>query len=116
MPQRATVRWHGDAIKAAMRRAGIRGLTLASEHLLGEARDLVPLEEGTLERSGATVVDEDKLTAAVVFDTPYAARQHEDMTYRHAPGRQAKYLEQPFNSERDTMQRLIAAELRRALR
>ena|SRR5688572_28610083 len=116
MPKRATIRWNGDEIKKAMREAAIRGLRKAGEHLLAESRDLVPLEEGTLERSGTVVIDEDTLTATVVYDTPYAVVQHEDMTYRHAPGRQAKYLEEPFNRERDTMQALIAAELRRTVR
>lgn len=116
MPQRATVRWNGDAIADAVREACVRGVKKAGEHLLGESRDLVPIEEGTLERSGTVVVDEDELTATVVYDTPYAVVVHEDLTARHAPGRQAKYLEQPMNTERDTMQALITAEVRRALR
>ena len=48
-----------------------RGLSIAAEHILGEARKLVPIEEATLERSGATSVDEGRLVAAVSFDTPY---------------------------------------------
>lgn len=115
MAQRATIDWNGDAIEAALLDAARRGITLAGEHLLSESRDLVPLEEGTLERSGAVVVDEANLKATVVYDTPYAVRQHEEMDWQHAPGRQAKYLERPFNRERDTMQALIAAEIRRAL-
>lgn len=115
MPQRARIVWNGDHVKRIMRAAAVKGLTKAGEHLLSESRDKVPLEEGTLERSGEVVVDEDKLTATVVYDTPYAVRQHEEMDYQHAPGRQAKYLEEPFNAERDTMQKLVAAELRRAV-
>lgn len=115
MPQRARVHWNGDEIKAEMRKAAIKGLNLAGEHLLGESQNLVPLEEGTLERSGTVVVDEDALSATVVYDTRYAVRQHEDMTYQHAPGRSAKYLEKPMATERDTMQDLIAAQLRRAV-
>lgn len=120
MAQRADFNWSGrssfdDAHREA-RKGAVRGLLIAGEHLLGEARDLVPLEEGTLERSGEVIVDPDKLTVAVVFDTPYAIRQHEEMAYRHAPGRQAKYLEQPANSERDVMEALVAAQIRRALR
>ncbi len=115
MPQRATIRWNGDAIKAEMRKAAVKGVKLAGEHLLGESGQKVPLEEGTLERSGTVVVDEERLSATVVYDTPYAVRQHEDMTLQHAPGRQAKYLEEPMNTERDTMQARIAAQLRRAV-
>lgn len=116
MVQRARVTWRGREIAEELRGAGVRGLRKAGEHLLGESRALAPLEEGTLERSGTVTVDEQELTATVSYDTPYAVRQHEDMTYQHAPGRQAKYLEQPMNSERDVMQALIATELRRAVR
>lgn len=116
MVQRARVTWHGREVAEELRDAAVRGLRKAGEHLLDESRKLVPLEEGTLERSGTVVVDESELTATVAYDTPYAVVQHEDMTLQHASGRQAKYLEQPMNSERDTMRDIIAAELRRAVR
>ncbi len=115
MPQQTRVRWHGARVLAAVREHAERGVRMAAEHLLTESRRLVPLEEGTLERSGA-VVDAGDLACAVVYDTPYAVRQHEDLTYRHAPGRQPKFLEQPANAERGTMQQIIAAQIRRAMR
>ena len=97
-------------------RAGCeRGLLIGAEHLLGQARRLVPIEEGTLERSGATSIDPATLRAAVSFDTPYAVRQHEDLTYRHDSGRQAKYLEQPMSSERDVILAILATAVRRAM-
>lgn len=106
------VRWQGNRLWTAQgRRHASQGLTNAVEHLLGEARRLVPIEEGTLERSGKTSVDE--LDAAVSFDTVYAVRQHEELTWRHAPGRRAKYLETPLTTERDVMLRLMAVPLRR---
>ena len=36
--------------------------------------------------------------AAVSYDTPYAIRQHEDLSYKHDAGRKAKYLEDPLNA------------------
>jgi hypothetical protein len=90
------------------------GLQRGLEHVLGEARKLVPLEEGTLERSGRVV--RDGLNGAITFDTVYARRQHEELTWKHLPGRQAKYLEQPMNTERDVVLRLMAVPLRRWLR
>jgi hypothetical protein len=45
----------------------------------------------------------------------YARRQHEELTWKHAPGRNAKYLEGPMNSEREVMLRLMAVPLRRWL-
>lgn len=72
--------------------AELEGLRNGGEHVLKLARDRVPLEEGTLERSGR-VTDDGKSVVAVSFDTPYAVRQHEDLTLHHDQGRQAKYLE-----------------------
>lgn len=114
-PQNIRMKWDGPRIQAAQRDAAVRGLALGAEHILGEARKQVPHEEGTLERSGVASVDEGRLEAAVSFDTPYAVRQHEDMTAQHDDGRKAKYLEDPFNDEADTVRDIIAAQLRRGL-
>lgn len=109
--------WKGrlnlDRLTPQMRRGAENGLDLALEHVLAESRRLVPIEEATLARSGST--SRDGLRGAVSYGTPYAARQHEDMTLRHDAGRTAKYLERPLNSERDVATRLIAREVRKAL-
>ncbi|MCA1195131.1 hypothetical protein [Saccharopolyspora sp. 6V] len=106
--------WHGERVTGRARTGAARGLRLAAEHVLGASRQRAPLEEGTLERSGVASVDEIGLTAAVSYDTPYAARQHEELTWRHDPGRTAKYLEHPMIEERDTVGDIVAAEIRRA--
>ncbi|MEV0444507.1 minor capsid protein [Streptomyces spectabilis] len=116
MTQRVRIRWSGGAALRAAREGAARGLRLAAEHVLAEARKLVPLDEATLERSGTTSVDEQDLSAAVTFDTPYAIRQHEELTYRHAPGRSAKYLETPMRTEAATVEAIVAAQVRRSLR
>ncbi|MEU7604972.1 hypothetical protein [Streptomyces sp. NPDC041003] len=115
-PQRARLRWNGDAVTDALRDAAARGVLLGAEHVLAASRQRVPINEGTLERSGATSVDEQQLVAAVSYDTPYAARVHEDMTARHSPGRSAKYLESVLPETAGEVQALIAAQIRRALR
>lgn len=92
-----------------------KALAVALEYLLSVANQLVPNEEGTLERSGRVQLVDDN-TGAVVYDTPYAAVQHERLDYRHSAGRQAKYLEQPMQTEREVILALIAATLRRANR
>jgi hypothetical protein len=99
-----------------MRAAAARGLFLGAEHVLGESNTRVPLDEAALMRSGTASVDEPSLTAMVSYDTPYAARQHEELTWRHAPGREAKFLENSLNAARQEVAALIAAELRRAMR
>lgn len=114
-PQNIRMKWDGPRIRAAQREAAVRGLALGTEHILGVSREKVPHEEGTLERSGVASVDAERLEGAVSYDTPYAVRQHEDLSLHHDDGREAKYLERPFNTEAGTVRDLIAAELRRGL-
>ncbi|MFD9146206.1 minor capsid protein [Streptomyces diastaticus] len=109
------VTWNGPQAQARTRAAALLGLRVGAEHLLTESRRVVPIEEGTLERSGAASVDEARMTAAVSYDTPYAVRQHENLTYRHDQGRTAKYLERPATEQRAQIAALLAAQIRRAL-
>jgi hypothetical protein len=104
------VEWNGDEVVAALAGASLDGLELAGEYLLGESNLLVPHEEGDLERSGEVTSDASTGTVAVSYDRPYAVRQHEELTYRHDQGRQAKYLETPMHDPhtQDTMLRIIA--------
>lgn len=108
---RFTVRLDFDTVGAKIDAATQKGLALAAEHILTESRRVVPIEEGTLERSGATSVDGNR--AAISYDTPYAVRQHEELGYRHDAGRQAKYLEEPMLAERDTAMDIVAEQIRR---
>lgn len=115
MTQFSSMSWQGAALWTNRgRRLASQGLQKALEHTLAKANALVPLEEGTLMRSGKVSVDQ--LGGAISYDTPYAVRQHEELTWRHAPGRQAKYLEQPMRTEREEMLRLMAVPLRVWLR
>lgn len=96
------------------RRLAEEGLEKGLEHVLGKARQIVPLEEGTLERSGRVV--RNGMEGAVTFDTLYARRQHEELDWKHLPGRSAKYLEIPMNRERDVVLRLMQVNVRRWFR
>ncbi|HEY8588474.1 MAG TPA: hypothetical protein VIL55_02865 [Naasia sp.] len=96
--------------------AARRGIRNAINHVFGVTQERVPLEEAVLLNSGRVEIDGEGLSAAITYDTVYAVRQHEELTWRHAPGRTAKYVEGPMNEERDTALALIAAELRRAMR
>lgn len=113
---RTELKWNGEKAKLEMKAGAIRGLHTAAEHLLGVSQTRVPLEEGTLERSARVDVDDSAMKAAVSYDTVYARRQHEELTWKHDPGRTAKYLEGPLSEESNTIQDLIGASIRRALR
>lgn len=110
------LRWEGEKLKGIFHDAALRGLLLGGEHLLQVSRDLVPIDEGVLERSGAVSHDEQNLVVAVSYDTPYAVDQHENPVWRHAPGRTWKYLEHPFNAEADVIRALLFQQMRRVAR
>lgn len=116
MAQNFRLQFNADLAEREMRRGATRGLLLASEHVLGVSNEVVPLDEAELQRSGTAGADEASLTGMVSYDTPYAVRQHEELTWRHAPGRTAKYLENSLNAARPEVAALIAAEVRRAMR
>lgn len=94
--------------------AMLDGIERSGHHVLGVSNDHAPIEEGTLIRSG-TVSSKKlggmKVRAAISYDTPYAVRQHEEMDYRHDAGRSAKFLENAMNSERKTVQKIIATRV-----
>lgn len=92
-----------------------QGLFEGAEHVLQVSKTRVPHEEGTLERSGASSVDRASLRSAVVYDTPYAVAQHENLEYNHKGKGQAKYLESAGNSERARIKAIVAANIRRKL-
>lgn len=90
-----------------------KGLRLAVEHLLTEANKNVPHDEGTLERSGTASVDGTR--GAVSYDTPYAVRQHEDMSLRHDGKGKPKWLETTLASEKQTVAQIVATAIRNEL-
>lgn len=102
-------------INARWKTGAVEGLRLAAEHILQVSRLRVPIDEATLERSGAASVDRSDLRAAVSYDTEYAVYQHETFGLRHQAGRTAKYLEDPARDEAEIVERIIAAAIERAL-
>ncbi len=80
--------------------------------MLAESDTRVPIEEGTLSRSGHVSEDRQQLKVAVSYDTPYAVVQHEEMSFQHDAGREAKYLENAFNATLPTLRDHIASRIR----
>lgn len=105
--------WNDDDILALIEEAVARGLQAGADLLLDESNRLAPIETGDLIRSGRAVADEEEAT--VGYNTPYAVRQHEDLSYRHDAGRQAKYLETALNHNADRIIDTIADEIREHL-
>jgi hypothetical protein len=105
--------WEGRLAKEIYRKASAKGLFVGAEAGLTEANRTIPIEEGVMERSGETSVDDRKLEAAISYDTPYARRQHEDLSLRHDKGRRAKWLEQMLKEEGSNLRKVIGDEMKR---
>lgn len=119
----------------------VRDMNRAGEILLGQSVQLAPVREGTLRGSAqlalivngnrydgagaleaaivaakaAIAVGKLTVSAEVSFNTVYAARQHEELTWNHPKGGQAKYLEQPAHELAPRLGPLIAAGQRRIM-
>lgn len=100
--------------EAAVRKAAEAALGDAGEALLTEANRTVPLEEGTLQRTGT--VSQDGLTVAVSYGGPYAVVQHEHTEFRHDPGRRAKWLQLTFQEQAQRVMGFVAQRIRGAVR
>ena len=130
-----------EAVKIA-EKAGLKALRTGAEAILTNAIDEAPVDTGTLRRSGTVTVgskaDGGQVYAAaeagtemkdafpgetgkekavyISFNTPYARRQHEELGYQHPRGGKAKYLEDPFNRNKNNVLKMADLQIKKALR
>lgn len=89
----------------SVRTAAAQALVVEAEAIKAKGQPITPVEKGDLAGSWEVLPPEwvgDVCTVAIgVGGTPetegYAEEQHERLDYKHAPGKQAKFLEQPAN-------------------
>lgn len=105
--------WDESGLDGVVAEAMDEGLFEAAEVLLAHSNRLVPLDEGPLMNSGTAEVNNG--VARVGYNTPYAYRQHEDLTYTHTDGRTAKYLERPLNEFQTEFEDILGSALERRL-
>lgn len=109
-------KWQGQQLARRVSQAAVRGSNRAAERLRALAVTQAPLRDGPLRGSAFVQPAEDHgpiVQAVVGFDTPYAARQHEETGWNHTDGK-AKYLEDPTRENANELGAIIAAEVRRA--
>ena len=130
-----------EAVKIA-EEAGLKALRTGAEAILTEAIDETPIDTGTLRRSGTVTVgalpDGEQVYEAaesgtemkdaysnaigkekavyISFNTPYARRMHEDLGYTPKRGGGPKYLETPFNANKDKVLKMAETKVKKALR
>jgi hypothetical protein len=102
------VSWDDGQARSKADAEATRALTLAAEHLLAKANDTVPIEEGTLARSGSVDVDGRAGEATVSYDTPYALRLHENPQYAFKHGRRGKWLELTLQEQAAAIMRVFS--------
>lgn len=110
--------WRGDAlagsVELAARSAALAGASLIKD----EAVQRTPVETGTLRNSAKVDVGAEggRVRAVVSYNTPYAARQHEEVGWNHPGGGEAKYLENAVTAKRAEVERVIADAIRNAVK
>lgn len=100
------------AVARRLRPAESAAVEDLAKELLRVAKTRVPVDDGELQNSGRVTVNGRKAT--VTFSSPYAVRQHEDLTAKHDSGRGAKFLEGPGDELRSRAADLLARALRAA--
>ncbi len=110
------MRWRGPEVLRVASDAAWRTMTDGGEKILNAAKQIVPHDTGTLQRSGSVKRDRAKGEVTIEFGPggaeSYASVQHEREDYRHAAGREAKYLKKPF----DALSPGIIAQARREIK
>ena len=103
-----------DITEEEIIKAALKGQKLLAQNILGESQKIVPVDTGTLKRSGH-IETKDNITT-ISYNTPYALKQHEDPTLNHPNGGEAKYLERPFNEKVGEYEEFVSTEVYKALR
>lgn len=111
----STVTWEGGRVTRAVGIAAMVGVNMATEYLKSLAVPLAPLDRGPLRASAKIRPATENLSEAwLIFDTPYAAIQHEALDYHHDDG-QAKYVEEPMRSHQRELTGIMAREVARGI-
>jgi hypothetical protein len=95
-----TLEWFGGELIARENAYTREALKTAAEMVLAKAVEQTPEETGALRRSATVNEQNGGKTQELSFNTPYAHRQHEDLSYNHPVGN-AKYLETPLRENAD---------------
>ena len=102
-------------VKNHARNAALDALFDAGGFVRQEANKTVPIDEGTLQRSGGVELNRERAEVVIFYDTTYAVKQHEGTHFRHSEGRRAKWLELTVQEQQAQIRELLAAQTRRRM-
>ena len=103
--------WSGPKVAGAVKTSARLGTRRAAVRLLALSVPRAPKRDGILRSSGTVKGVNAEPVSFVVFDTPYAVRQHEELDWVHREG-ESKYLEKPMEESHDELMGIIAKEIR----
>lgn len=109
-------------IEAQLKTAGREALRAAAEQVLDRAIADVPVGDAdvdpdparALAKSGRIVEDGEGFV--IIFDGPYAAKQHEDQALKHPRGGRSKYLESNLLAIVPGLEGVVASEVTAAMK
>lgn len=93
-----------------------RGLMLAALRLQQESQSVVPVKTGNLRSSYRTTKTGsgfDTVVEGGYYGVNYAVKVHEDLEMKHAPGKQAKFLEEPARRLRGELVQIVLDNAKR---
>jgi hypothetical protein len=99
----------------------MQALTEEGQLIFRESQRIVPVDTGTLRRSGVLLPAKqkgNKIELVMGYGgaaMAYALRQHEDLSIRHKEGKQAKYLETPFRNRLPKLEENLKRRITRIL-
>lgn len=110
-----------DDVMRMVEQGADEGVLLAAHAVLEEAQRNIPVGDPkvdpdpsvSLKDSGHVEVIPNQFgtLVRVTFDTPYAARVHENLRMKHPRGGEAKFLEKALLALAPTMDRVVAAKV-----
>lgn len=95
----------------------VRVVKDAATEILAESKRQVPRRDSILIRTATkrVAVEGNRVAIEISYNTPYAAIQHEDLSFSHPHGK-AKYLEDPIKAHTPKLKAALEAAYREAIR
>jgi hypothetical protein len=119
----SNLEWYGDKVQRKIVASILDTLESTADELLRKANETIPFETGALAQSGQVDIEPAALKAVVSYNTPYAIRQHEDVSLRHpnplsansSPNGRARWLELTAQEQADRLHRWFGSRMKTLL-
>lgn len=105
-----TVEWNADAILARIKAGARAGVVEGANAIATASQELTPVQDGVLRASTYVhnpVEVDGEVVSGVGNNVIYAARQHEETSWNHPRGGQAKYMETAMTQNEDAVRQTI---------